>query len=104
MGEQITLPQSEAEITFVIFFSAACFQRAQWQAVQRSLCACRPSVVSHSGAAINSRELLGSLNSASSAPSCKLELHRALLPLSCHVEGMGDKAIVNGGFPTSSHA
>lgn len=45
-------------------------------------CACRPSVVSHSPGAINSSTLPGSLNSSSSALSCKLEPHHApLAPL-----------------------
>lgn len=61
-------------------------------AAQRSLCVCRPSVVSHRRAAINSPELLSPLNSVSSARSCRLELHRALQPPFCPVRGKGDKA------------
>lgn len=69
------------------FLLRSLFPACTVAAAQRSLCACRPS--SHGGAAINSAELLSRLNSAGSAPSCKLELRRALQPPYCHVKGNG---------------
>lgn len=52
-------------------------------ATRGSLCACRPSDVSHSRRAINSSTRPSSLNSSSSAQSCKLELYPTLEALFC---------------------
>lgn len=88
------LTESEAGTTVAIFIPAACFQRARWR-LRCAHCAPADPQLSLSREAINSRELLSSLNSAGSAQSCKLEPHRALQPLFCRVKGTEDKAVIN---------
>lgn len=69
-----------------VWCSASVAQRAQrWLHL---LCACRPTVVSPSRRAIYSSTLPSSLNSSSSAQSCKLEMYPTLQALRGNIRGM----------------